>query len=286
MSLTPASPLAPPTWVIGDIQGCCSALDQLLEHPAVVADHGARFWFAGDIVNRGPRSLDTVRRIMGMGNKAVTVLGNHDLNLLAVAAGVRKPGKSDTIADILGAPDADEIIEWLRHRPMAHYEQNHLLVHAGVLAPWTLKQTMALAAEVEHALQSRHWRQHLEKMYGNEPDRWRDGLGPNKRLRIVINALTRIRMCDVKGRMDLSYKNAPGGEAPDYLMPWFDVPDRGTKNTTIVFGHWSTLGLMIRPDAICLDTGCVWGGKLTALRLSDRKLVQIDCISHQTPGSA
>ncbi|MBC7204737.1 MAG: symmetrical bis(5'-nucleosyl)-tetraphosphatase, partial [Pusillimonas sp.] len=265
--------MSPSVWVIGDIQGCCSALDELLEHPAIAADCNAQLWFAGDIVNRGPRSLDTVRRIMKMGSRAITVLGNHDLNLLAVAAGVRKPGKSDTIADILGAPDADEIIEWLRHRPMAHYEHHHLLVHAGVLAPWTLEQTLKLAAEVECALRSKHWRQYLEKMYGNEPNRWRDDLGPNKRLRIVINALTRLRMCDAKGRMDLSYKNAPGSEAPDYLMPWFDVPNRATQKTTIIFGHWSTLGLMLRPDAICLDTGCVWGGKLTALRLSDRQLV-------------
>ena len=286
MSLTPASSFTTPTWVIGDIQGCCSALEQLLAHPTIAADHDAHFWFAGDIVNRGPRSLDTVRHIMSMGQKATTVLGNHDLNLLAVAAGVRKPGKSDTIADILGAPDADEIIEWLRHRPMAHYEHNHLLVHAGVLAPWTLKQTMALAGEVEQALQSKHWRQHVEKMYGNEPDRWRDDLGPNKRMRIVINALTRIRMCDVKGRMDLTYKNAPGEEAPDYLVPWFDVPNRATQDTTIVFGHWSTLGLMLRKDAVCLDTGRVWGGKLTALRLNDRKLIQVDCTNHQTPNFA
>lgn len=286
MSFTPTSSFQSPTWVIGDVQGCCSALDQLLEHPVIAGDQEARFWFAGDIVNRGPRSLDTVRRIMAMGNRAVTVLGNHDLNLLAVAAGVRKPGRSDTIADILGAPDADDVINWLRHRPMAHYEHNHLLVHAGVLAPWTLKQTLGLAKEVEQALQSKHWRQHLEKMYGNEPDRWRDDLGPNKRLRIVINALTRLRMCDEKGRMDLSYKNAPGSEAPEHLMPWFDVPNRATQNTPVVFGHWSTLGLMLRPNAICLDTGCVWGGKLTALRLGDRKLVQIDCIGHQTPGGA
>lgn len=270
-------------WMIGDIQGCCHALEDLLKHPDLSADKNRELWFAGDIVNRGPRSLETVRHIMGMRKKAITVLGNHDLNLLAVAAGVRKPGKSDTIADILKAPDADEIITWLRHRPLAHCAHGHLLVHAGVLAKWDVDKTLALAAEVEAALRSPNWKRTLEKMYGNEPVDWRDDLGNNKRLRVIINALTRIRMCNKKGHMEFSYKNSPNASTNGDLIPWFDVPNRATADHTIVFGHWSTLGLMIRPDAICLDTGCVWGGKLTALRLHDHKLVQVSCKQAQKP---
>lgn len=270
-------------WFIGDVQGCCQPLIELLQHPDVAADQDRELWFAGDIVNRGPQSLETVRHIMGMRKKAITVLGNHDLNLLAVAAGVRKPGKSDTIADILKAPDADEIITWLRHRPMAHYAHGHLLVHAGVLAKWDVEKTLSLAAEVEAALRSPNWKRTLEKMYGDEPAAWSEDLGNNKRLRVIINALTRIRMCNRKGHMEFSYKNSPSAAANTGLIPWFDVPNRATADKTVVFGHWSTLSLMMRPDAICLDTGCVWGGKLTAVRLHDHKLVQVDCIQSQKP---
>lgn len=270
-------------WFIGDVQGCCQSLHDLLKHPDIAADTERELWFAGDIVNRGPQSLETVRHIMGMRKKAITVLGNHDLNLLAVAAGVRKPGKSDTIADILKAPDADEIITWLRHRPLAHYAHGHLLVHAGVLAKWDVEKTLSLAAEVESALRSPNWKRTLEKMYGDEPVAWSEDLGNNKRLRVIINALTRIRMCNRKGHMEFSYKNSPIEAANTGLIPWFDVPNRATADKTVVFGHWSTLGLMIRPDAICLDTGCVWGGKLTAVRLHDHKLIQVDCRQSQKP---
>ncbi|MFA5596332.1 MAG: symmetrical bis(5'-nucleosyl)-tetraphosphatase [Pusillimonas sp.] len=270
-------------WFIGDVQGCCQSLNELLKHPDIAEDKERELWFAGDIVNRGPQSLETVRHIMAMRKKAVTVLGNHDLNLLAVAAGVRKPGKSDTIADILKAPDADEIITWLRHRPLAHYAHGHLLVHAGVLAKWDVEKTLSLAAEVEAALRSSHWKRTLEKMYGDQPVAWSEDLGNNKRLRVIINALTRIRMCNRKGHMEFSYKNSPNAAANTGLIPWFDVPNRATANKTVVFGHWSTLGLMMRPDAICLDTGCVWGGKLTAVRLHDHKLVQVDCVQSQKP---
>ena len=270
-------------WVIGDVQGCCQSLKELLKHPDLASDKNRELWFAGDIVNRGPQSLETIRHIMGMRKKAITVLGNHDLNLLAVAAGVRKPAKSDTIADILKAPDADKIITWLRHRPMAHYAHGHLLVHAGVLAKWDVHKTLALAAEVEAALRAPNWKRTLEKMYGNQPAEWSEDLGNNKRLRVIINALTRIRMCNRKGHMEFDYKNAPGDSTDADLIPWFDVPNRATAEHTVVFGHWSTLGLMIRPDAICLDTGCVWGGKLSAIRLQDHKLVQVSCKVSQKP---
>ena len=266
----------PNIWMIGDIQGCCSAFDELLHHPEIADDPNAQFWFAGDLVNRGPASLTTLRRIMSMDERSVAILGNHDLHLLAVAAGVRRLGKNDTLLEVLNAPDADEIIDWLRHRPLAHYQAGHLLVHAGVLAKWTVEKTLQLANEVESALRGSQWKKMLEKMYGNEPDHWKEGHTGGKRMRVIINALTRLRMCTPKGRMALSIKSAPGTQ-PDGLVPWFDVPGRASADVTIVFGHWSTLGLVMRPDVICLDTGCVWGGHLTALRMQDRKLVQVAC---------
>jgi len=272
----------PAIWMIGDVQGCGDALARLLAHPEIAADvhanPAARFWFAGDLVNRGPQSLQTLRTIMALGERAVAVLGNHDLHLLAVAAGVRAPGKRDTLADILNAPDAEQLITWLRHRPLAHFEAGHLLVHAGVAAPWTVAQTLALAGEVEQALRGPDWRARLAKMYGDKPVAWQDSLTGAKRLRVIINALTRMRFCTADGRMELSVKGAPDA-APAGLLPWYDVPNRATKNATpditIVFGHWSTLGLLLRSDAICLDSGCVWGGQLTAVRLHDRRVVQV-----------
>jgi len=263
-------------WMIGDIQGCCESLDALLSHPEIASDPQARFWFAGDLVNRGPRSLQTLRRIMTLKDRSVVLLGNHDLHLLAVAAGVRAPGKSDTLLEILTAPDAHEIIDWLRFRLLAHFEQGHLLVHAGVLPKWTVKKTLSLAAEVQAILRGKNWQKALEKMYGNDPVHWKDEHTGGKRLRVIVNALTRLRMCNAKGHMALSIKSSPTLRH-EGLMPWFDVPGRATSDVTVVFGHWSTLGLMVRPDVICLDTGCVWGGHLTAIRLQDRKMIQIPC---------
>ncbi|OZI40744.1 bis(5'-nucleosyl)-tetraphosphatase (symmetrical) [Bordetella genomosp. 1] len=269
-------------WMIGDVQGCCASLDQLLAHPDVAADPDARFWFAGDLVNRGPQSLETLRRIIALGDRAVSVLGNHDLHLLAAAAGVRKPSKSDTLDEILRAPDAADLIDWLRHRPLAHFEHEHLMVHAGVLAKWDVEKVLALADEVQRALRGPNWQKALQKMYGNEPANWKEDHKGGKRLRVIINALTRIRLCTPNGHMEFATKVAPGAW-PAGLVPWFDVPNRATRDVTIVFGHWSTLGLLVRPHLVCLDTGCVWGGSLTALRLHDRKLVQIRCAQSQDP---
>ncbi|AZY50353.1 symmetrical bis(5'-nucleosyl)-tetraphosphatase [Bordetella avium] len=269
-------------WMIGDVQGCCTPLQQLLAHPDIAGEPGARFWFAGDLVNRGPESLATLRRIIALGDRAVAILGNHDLHLLAAAAGVRKPSKSDTLNDILNAPDADDLIDWLRHRPLAHYAHEHLMVHAGVLPKWNVAKTLALAGEVEAALRGPNWRKALQKMYGNEPVTWKDGHKGGKRLRVIINALTRMRLCTPAGHMEFATKVTPGAW-PAGLVPWFDVPNRATRDVTIVFGHWSTLGLLIRPHLICLDTGCVWGGALTAMRLQDRKLVHIKCSQFQDP---
>ena len=269
-------------WMVGDLQGCCAPLQALLSHPDIACEPDARFWFAGDLINRGPDSLATLRHVMALKDKATAVLGNHDLHCLAVAAGIRKPGKSDTLNDILSAPDADNLINWLRHRPLAHYEHGHLMVHAGVLPAWSIKKTLALAGEVESALRGPKWKSMLERMYGNEPTSWRDSLDGAKRHRVIINALTRMRMCTSDGHMEFSHKGAPVSNK--HIMPWFDVPGRAARKDTIVFGHWSTLGLMLRPDAICLDSGCVWGRQLTAVRLGDRKIVQIACNQYQRPG--
>lgn len=270
---------SPNVWMIGDIQGCCSSLDKLLAHPLIAQDPEARFWFAGDLVNRGPQSLATIRYLMQIKERSVVLLGNHDLHLLAVAAGVRSPGKNDTLREILMAPDAGEIIDWVRHQKLAHFENEHLMVHAGVLPKWDTQKTLALAGEAEQALQGKNWRKAIEKMYGNEPNQWKDDYTGGKRLRAIVNALTRLRMCTPKGQMALAIKSSPG-EHHEGLVPWFDVADRATRDITVVFGHWSTLGLLIRPDVICLDTGCVWGGHLTAVRQSDKMLIQIPC--HQT----
>jgi len=264
------------------VQGCCSPLDRLLSHPDLVGDPKSRFWFAGDLVNRGPQSLETLRRIIDLGDRATVVLGNHDLHLLAAAAGVRKPSKSDTLESILRAPDATDLLNWLRFRPLAHFEQNHLLVHAGTLAKWDVAKTLALAGEVQDALRGPNWQKALQKMYGNEPATWKEDHKGGKRMRVIINALTRIRLCTPNGHMEFATKVTPGAWPPG-LVPWFDVPNRATRNVTTVFGHWSTLGLLQRPDVICLDTGCVWGGSLTALRLQDRKLVQVKCSQFQDP---
>ncbi len=269
-------------WMIGDVQGCCSPLDRLLSHPDLVGDPLSRFWFAGDLVNRGPQSLDTLRRIIDLGDRATVVLGNHDLHLLATAAGVRKPSKSDTLEPILRAPDAADLINWLRARPLAHFEQNHLLVHAGTLAKWDVAKTLSLAGEVQDALRGPNWQKALQKMYGNEPATWKEDHKGGKRMRVIINALTRMRLCTPNGHMEFATKVTPGAWPPG-LVPWFDVPNRATRDVTTVFGHWSTLGLLQRPDVICLDTGCVWGGSLTALRLQDRKLVQVKCSQFQDP---
>ncbi|SAI48213.1 diadenosine tetraphosphatase [Bordetella ansorpii] len=269
-------------WMIGDVQGCCEPMDELLAHPDLAEDPDARFWFAGDLINRGPQSLASLRRIKSLEDRSVAVLGNHDLHLLAAAAGVRKPSKSDTLDEILNAPDADELIDWLRFRPLAHFEHDHLLVHAGVLAKWDVAKTLSLAAEVQEALRGDNWQKSLQKMYGNEPVAWKEYHTGGKRLRVIINALTRIRLCTQQGHMEFATKVAPGAW-PNGLIPWFDVPKRATRDVTVVFGHWSTLGLLMRDDVICLDSGCIWGGALSAVRLQDRKLVQIRCSQFRDP---
>lgn len=270
------------TYAIGDIQGCHQRLLDLLKQ-AYATSSDSQFIFTGDLVNRGPDSLATLKKVQALGETAQVVLGNHDLHLLAVAHGIRKLHPSDTLSDILDAPDRDALLDWLRSRPLALFEQGHLIVHAGVLPQWTVAQTLELAHEVETVLRGPNWIDFLRDMYGNAPAQWNDALTGNDRLRCIVNALTRIRFCSADGTMEFATKEGAGAEPAGY-MPWFDVPGRKTEDVTVVFGHWSTLGLVMRPNLIGLDTGCVWGGKLTAVRLGDRHLIQVDCPQCLRPG--
>ncbi|MBC3917793.1 symmetrical bis(5'-nucleosyl)-tetraphosphatase [Undibacterium sp. CY18W] len=271
------------TYFIGDIQGCAEQLQTLLNKIEVRSPR-AYYLFAGDLVNRGPQSLESLRLIRSLqqSGRAESVLGNHDLHLLAVANGIRPPHRSDTLDDILQAPDRDELLHWLRQRPLAIFKSNHLLIHAGIFPQWSATQTLSLAKEVETRLRAPDWLDLMHNMYGNTPDHWQDDLQGNARYRCIINALTRMRFCSADGKMDFATKDGAGA-APDGFAPWFDLP-RATEDNTMVFGHWSTLGLVLRPNLISLDTGCVWGGKLTAVALEDRDLVQIDCPQQQKPG--
>ncbi len=270
------------TYALGDIQGCQPQLHELLE---IINREtpGAKLLFAGDLVNRGPNSLEALRQVKELDDRAVTVLGNHDLHLLAVAAGIQKMKPGDSIQPVLNAPDRDELIDWLRYRPMAYTDDGLLLVHAGVLPQWGLTKTMELAHEVEHVLRSSDWKDFLAEMYGNLPNRWSDSLTGTARLRCIVNGLTRLRFCTKEGEMEFASKMGTN-EAPAGYLPWFDVPGRKTEKDTVVFGHWSTLGRHLRDHRIALDTGCVWGGKLTAVRLEDRALFQVDCPGFLEPG--
>jgi bis(5'-nucleosyl)-tetraphosphatase (symmetrical) len=272
-------------YLIGDVQGCCDALQRLLD---VLAFSPSRDHLValGDLVNRGPDSLGTLRLLRGLGNAATCLLGNHDLHLLAVAHGVRPAHRNDTLAPILEAADHDEWIDWLRHRRMALDEDGWLMVHAGVAPQWDRALTMTLAAEVEARLRSSDLRDFLVVMYGNQPTRWESDLQGADRLRFAINALTRIRFVDTEGALDLKTKEA-ADKAPKGLVPWFDAPGRMTQGVPIAFGHWSTLGLRQRPDLLALDTGCVWGGQLSAARLIDGQapeIIQVQCAQAQKPG--
>ncbi len=262
-------------YAIGDLQGCYQSLINLLDKIKTNTPD-AHLIFVGDLVNRGPQSLATLRLIRAFGDRAQALLGNHDFHLLAAAHGIRKLHRSDTLNEILDAPDREELLDWLRHRPLALLQQNHLFLHAGVLPQWSASQTLALAQEVEGVLRGPQWLDFLREMYGNQPARWDNLLQGNERLRCIVNALTRLRFCTEDGTMELNGKESAGNILPGYL-PWFDVPQRQTQDVTVVCGHWSTMGLVLRPNLIGLDTGCVWGDKLTAIRLADRMLLQVSC---------
>ena len=264
------------TYAIGDIQGCFDSLQRLLGKCAFDPAHD-RLWLVGDLVNRGPKSLETLRFIKGLGDAALTVLGNHDLYLLMLAEGAAKlSGKGDTLQAILAAPDREELLGWLRHQPLCHTEGNFCLVHAGLLPQWTALQARALAREVEAALQGPRYREFIANMWGSQPDAWSDELAGWPRLRAVVNALTRMRFCTTAGVMDFRVKgkvaNAPAG-----YLPWFEVVGRRSADSVLVTGHWSALGLKLTDNLLALDSGCLWGGHLTALRLEDRQVFQVDC---------
>jgi len=269
------------TYVIGDLQGCAHEAEALLEQIARDCAGDARILFVGDLINRGPESLLALRRMKALaeasGGRVEALLGNHDLHLIAVAAGAQRASKSDTLDEILAAPDRDELMAWLRQRPLAMFVDAHLLVHAGVAPQWDAAQTMALAGEVEDVLRGDGWIDFLANMYGNLPDRWDDNLTGMDRLRCIVNALTRMRLCLPDGTMDFAHKESESGPVGSGLLPWFDLPGRRTMDVTVVFGHWSALGLVLRPNLVGLDSGCVWGGKLTAVCLDDRGLLQVDC---------
>jgi len=268
------------TYAIGDIQGCYDQLQRLLDSIAFDPAHD-QLWLVGDLVNRGPQSLEVLRFVRDLGAQAVTVLGNHDLHLLVVAAGVRKPHRGDTLDALLAAPDRDELLDWLRQQPLMHTGNGYAMVHAGLLPQWSIAQARALAQEVETALQGPDSSEFLRLMYGNEPVQWRDDLTGYDRLRVIVNAMTRLRLCTAEGVMEFTHKTALKG-APAGYLPWFDLPTRASRDTPVLFGHWAALGLMLRTDVLGLDSGCVWGRRLTAMRLEDRRVFQCDCASVRT----
>jgi bis(5'-nucleosyl)-tetraphosphatase (symmetrical) len=272
-------------YLIGDVQGCCDALQSLLERIDFSPSRD-RLYLLGDLVNRGPASLATLRTLMRLGDAATSLLGNHDLHLLAAAQGVRPAHHSDTLHEILDAPDCPALLDWLRHQHMAHHAHGWLMVHAGVVPQWDLAQTLACAAEVQAILRSPDLGGFLHEMYGNEPAQWDNALSGTTRLRFIVNVLTRLRFCTADGHMDFHTKDGAAA-APEGFMPWFEAPGRRTADTPIAFGHWSTLGLLQRPGLLGLDTGCVWGGQLSAACVDDagrvQGLVQVDCERAQQP---
>jgi bis(5'-nucleosyl)-tetraphosphatase (symmetrical) len=264
-------------YAIGDIQGCYIEFQQLLEKIRFDPAQD-EVWLVGDLVNRGPDSLQVLRLVKELGESAITVLGNHDLHLLAVAAGEAKLHRSDTLDDILNAPDRNDLLVWLRQQRLLYAENGYVLVHAGLLPEWSVKQAIGLAHEVESALRGDDYTTFFEHMYGNAPRVWDDELRGYKRLRVITNAFTRMRICTAKGEMDFKFKGEVD-DIPEGYLPWFNLPQRNSAAATVIFGHWSALGLKVTPNVIALDTGCLWGGPMTAIRLEDRQIFQVSCIN-------
>ena len=272
------------TYAIGDVQGCFTSFLNLLDLIKFNPQQD-RLWLVGDLINRGADSLKMLRWAKAHQHAIITVLGNHDLHAIAVHEGFVAQHRSDTLDELLAAPDRQELFDWLRHQRLAYAEDKYLLVHAGVLPQWDAAQTLALAGEVEAALRAPSYRDFLAVMYGNLPDTWRDDLQGMDRLRIITNALTRLRICSATGQMEFKFK----GEVQDIpagYTPWFEVKNRRSQDSHIIFGHWSALGLLLRDNLAALDTGCLWGNTLTALRLADRQVfavprAQEDAITRQ-----
>lgn len=267
-------------YAIGDIQGCFDELLKLLD--AISFDQQTdQLWFAGDLVNRGPKSLETLRFVKSLGDSAVTVLGNHDLHLLAASCSLIKSGKKGSLDQVLNAPDRDELVDWLRHRPLLHYNDEFCLIHAGLPPQWDFEKTQEMAALAEQALRAPDYKVFMNQMYGNKPDIWSSSLKGVARLRFIINCFTRMRYCDRHGRLDFEH-NGPPGSQPKNLLPWFEAPNRKNSGLRIICGHWSSLGYYQGNNCYAIDTGCLWGGQLTALKLGE--LVQrfsIDCPERQ-----
>lgn len=263
------------TYAIGDLQGCYQAFCRLLEKIAFDPAHD-RLWLVGDLVNRGPQSLEVLRHVRALGAAAVCVLGNHDLHLLMLAEGCSKARADDTLQPILDARDRDALLDWLRRRPLLHQENGYVMVHAGLLPQWSVAQAQSLAHEVEQALRAEPaaYREFLANLWGSEPAHWQDELEGWPRLRVIVNALTRLRFCSLDGEMELQTKGETAA-APAGYLPWFAVPGRLSADHVLVTGHWSALGLRQEAHHLALDTGCLWGRQLTAVRLEDRALFQV-----------
>lgn len=265
------------TYAIGDVQGCFDELRQLLRELAF--DSGKdRLWFVGDLVNRGPKSLEVLRFVHDLGDRAVVVLGNHDLHLVALHEGFNRVRSDDSLEEVLEASDRKALVDWLRKRPMLHVEGDWAMVHAGLLPQWSIDKALVLAQEVERALAGPDYREFLRNMYGSKPDEWSEALSGWERLRVIVNAMTRLRYCTPQGRMDFHEKATT---APRGHQPWFDLR---RDAQAIVCGHWSALGLKITEKLAALDSGCVWGGNLTALRLEDHALYQVPCAAYRALG--
>lgn len=268
------------TYAIGDIQGCFLTLQKLLERLAF--DPGRdRLWLVGDLVNRGPRSLEVLRWAHDLGDRVVAVLGNHDLHLLARAAGVARPRRRDSLEEVLKAPDREALLDWLRQRPLLHREGELSLVHGGLDPSWSLEEAEGLAREAEGALRGPRCREALALIYSGRPERWESSATGAERLQSILHILTRIRVCHPDGRIDFAFKGEPEA-APQGFLPWYEIPGRKSRGATLVFGHWAALGLRLMPDALALDTGCAWGRELTALRLEDRQVFQEPCVDFTT----
>lgn len=263
------------TYAIGDIQGCFQAFQQLLQAINFDANQD-KLWLVGDLINRGPDSLEMLRWAYRNQSSLVVVLGNHDLHAITVAEGFARQHRSDTLQVLLNAPDRTELLTWLRYQPIIHAEHGYVMVHAGLLPQWSVKKALALGAEVETALRSTDYRDFLAHMYGNQPNVWDKNLQGFDRLRVITNAMTRLRVCTENGEMDFKFKGELHQIPPGYF-PWFDVPNRKSANTPIICGHWSAMSLQQSKYLQALDTGCLWGGQLTALRLDDRRVYQVQC---------
>jgi bis(5'-nucleosyl)-tetraphosphatase (symmetrical) len=261
-------------YAIGDIQGCYHALQALLARIEFNAKTD-QLWLVGDLINRGSGSLEVLRWCYLHQESLRIVLGNHDLHALVVANGIVSAHKGDTLDTLLAAEDRDVLLDWLRHQHLAYHQEGYLMVHAGLLPQWTAEQAIAYATEVEVTLQGDDYLYFLQHMYGNMPNHWDVALTGLDRLRVITNAMTRLRVCTLEGEMEFKFKGELQN-VPDGYIPWFDVPDRATRNTEVIFGHWSALGLQQRKNLYALDTGCLWGGKLTAMNIHTKKIVQVD----------